>query len=94
MTVKVATPLAFVVADTAVMVEWAPVSWVMVTAWPAIGPAVVPWSRKVTVRVEVVAPSAATAVGDATILEAVGEMTGAWKVTAAVWVMAVDPMVA
>ncbi len=81
-TVKVATPLALVVAGEVVMTE-EPEPAVKVTLWPETGFEFA--SFKVTVIVEVVTPSAATLVGDATIVDLPGlvvDVTGpAVKVT-------------
>jgi hypothetical protein len=92
-TVKLATPLALVVAEPdGVMVAPVPDPWAKVTDTPAMGCGLLALSSTVTVIVDV--PPAVTAVGDATTPEFDADTVGVVKSTTAVWVTVVDPVVA
>jgi putative transposon-encoded protein len=89
-TVKVTTPLAFEGPDAAEITE-APEPAARVTVLPDTGlPAE---SFKVTVIVEIVAPSAVTLVGEAATVETVADTVPPWKVIDGAWVMVVESVV-
>ena len=80
--VKVETPLAFVVLELGEIVSMLPREDVRVTVFPETTPEVE--SLSVTVIVDLVEPSAGILAGYATTLDVVVEGTGAAQVTAAV----------
>ena len=83
LTVNVATPEPFVTPET-VVIAAEPPPFVNVTALPGTGFRLV--SRRVTVTVDAVLPSAVTEAGAALTLESVAVGVPAVKVTVAVWV--------
>ena len=90
LTVKVATPDAFVVPDTVVIVEEPP-DFARLTALPG---ATLPFaSRSVTVTVELLEPSAVTDAGAALRLDAAAVGTPGTNVTVAVCVTVTESSV-
>ena len=90
LTVKVATPEALVTPETVVIVEEPP-HLASVTVLPATGLLLA--SRRVTVTVEVVEPSAVTEAGAAETPDCAAVTAPGVKVTVAVWVTVTESVV-